>query len=249
MTQGSGFCLVLVLSILVAALTSCRHVDGDAHDEQPAPQAVSSDSPVEKPAPVQQAGKTLIYNFDGIQAGQLPGIFTAARTGRGAMGDWRIIADDSAPSKPNVLAQLSADATDYRFPVAVSSEAAFKDLELSVKFKAVAGRVDEAGGLVFRYKDAGNYYLVRANALENNFRLYHVINGSRVQFAGTNTQVTQNQWHELKVICIGNQITCSYDGKQLVQASDDTFKDGGKIGVWTKADSVTYFDDLTVTAK
>jgi hypothetical protein len=102
---------------------------------------------------------------------------------------------------------------------------------------------------VFRYTDAGNYYLVRANALEDNFRLYHVVKGSRVQFAGASTQVTPNQWHELKVVCIGNQITCSYDGKQLIQASDNTFKDAGKIGVWTKADSVTYFDDLSVTAR
>jgi hypothetical protein len=237
--------------LVVIGATGCRHDDQDDQDgERATPPAASTNTPEEGPAPpVQQPGKTLIYNFDGYAPGPLPAIFTTARTGQGAMGDWQIVADDSAPSRPNVLAQLSKDSTDYRFPVAVSNEGAFKDLELSVKFKAISGRVDEAGGLVFRYKDAGNYYLVRANALEDNFRLYHVVKGSRVQFAGASTQVTRNQWHELKVVCIGNQFTCFYDGKQLIQATDETFKDPGKIGVWTKADSVTYFDDLAVTAK
>jgi hypothetical protein len=236
--------------LLVIGATGCRRDDGDDHDnEGVAAPAASANTPVEQPAPVQQPGKTITYTFDDYQPGPLPAIFTAARTGQGAMGDWRIVADDSAPSRPNVLAQLSKDSTDYRFPVVVSNEGAFSNLELSVKFKPVSGRVDEAGGLVFRYKDAGNYYLVRANALEDNFRLYHVVKGRRVQFAGANTQVTPNQWHELKVACIGNQITCFYDGKQLIQATDETFKDPGKIGVWTKADSVTYFDDLAVTAK
>jgi hypothetical protein len=158
-------------------------------------------------------------------------------------------ADETAPSKPNVLAQTSADTTDYRFPVAVSNEGVFRDLELSVKFKAMSGSVDEAGGLVFRYRDENNYYVVRANALENNYRLYHVVNGRRQQFAGANLTVTPKQWHELKVVCVDNQITCYFDTKQAIQATDDTFKEAGKIGVWTKADSVTYFDDLSVTAK
>jgi hypothetical protein len=240
---------ILSVFALFAVITACRHVNGNVDDERAAPGTASKDTPEEQSAPVQQSGKTLSYNFDNYQPGPLPAVFTGTRTGQGAMGEWRIAADDSAPSKPNVLAQLSKDSTDYRFPIVVSSEGAFKDLELSVKFKPISGRVDEAGGLVFRYKDAGNYYLVRANALEDNFRLYHVVKGSRVQFAGANTQVTPNQWHELKVTCIGNQITCFYEGKPLIQASDDTFKDAGKIGVWTKADSVTYFDDLSVTAK
>jgi len=241
---------VLFLLLPVATMLACRHVDGnDREVEQTAPSAAPAQLPAEQPAPLQQRGASLIYNFDGYKTGPLPDVFAGVRTGQGAMGDWQIVADDSAPSSPNVLAQLSKDSTDYRFPVVVSNQGAFKDLELSVKFKAISGRVDEAGGLVFRYKDAGNYYVLRANALEDNFRLYHVVKGNRVQFAGANTQVTPKQWHELKVVCIGSQITCSYDGKQLIQASDDTFKDAGKIGVWTKADSVTYFDDLIVTAR
>src|SRR6267378_859339 len=120
---------------------------------------------------------------------------------------------------------------------------------LSVKFKAVEGEVDRAAGLVFRLKNANNYYIVRANALEDNYRLYHVINGSRRQFGGANFQVTSGEWHELRVECVGNKIICYYDGAKKIEAKDDTFQDAGKIGLWTKADSVTYFDDLKAVAK
>jgi hypothetical protein len=237
------FAVVLVFSLVLAG---CKK---DDDDDEGARSPAAGPAPAEQPAPVQEAGKTLTYNFDNLQTGPLPPTFTTARTGGGAVGTWEIEPDDTAPSKPNVLAQKSMDQTDYRFPIAVSNEGAFKDLVLSVKFKPVSGKIDQAGGLVFRYRDANNYYILRANALENNFRLYHVVNGKRVQFAGANTTVTGGQWHELSVTCVGNQFTCSFDGKQLIQASDDTFKEPGKIGVWTKADSVTYFDDLAVTAK
>ena len=244
------FCTItfgaLVLFIVAAA---CERGERDEDEKGSAPAASTSPARVEQAAPVQPSGKALTYSFDNVPAGTLPGTFSSARTGQGAVGKWEVRADETAPSKPNVLAQTSDDATDYRFPVAVSNEGAFKDLELSVKFKAVSGSVDQAGGLVFRYKDENNYYIVRANALENNYRLYHVINGRRQQFAGANLTVMLKQWHELKVVCVGNQITCFFDGKQEIQATDETFKESGKIGVWTKADSVTYFDDLSVTAK
>src|SRR5205085_7486857 len=154
-----------------------------------------------------------------------------------------------APSKPNVVAQTSTDKTDYRFPLLIADDGSFKDLELSVKIKAISGKIDQGAGLVFRLKDANNYYVVRANALENNYRLYHVIAGRRQQFAGANINVSSNEWHELRVECVGNKITCYYDGEKKIEATDDTFKDAGKVGLWTKADSVTYFDDLRVTAK
>jgi len=102
---------------------------------------------------------------------------------------------------------------------------------------------------VFRLKDANNYYIVRANALEDNYRLYHVVAGNRRQFAGANFKVTSGEWHELRVECVKNKIICYYDGVRKIEATDDTFKDAGKIGLWTKADSVTYFDDLKVVAK
>ena len=206
-------------------------------------------APPEASAPPQSSGQSLTYNFDNDSAGTMPAKFHGARTGQGSEGKWVVMADASAPSKPNVVAQTSTDKTDYRFPLLISDEGSFKDLELSVKFKAVEGEVDRAAGLVFRLKDANNYYIVRANALEDNYRLYHVINGSRRQFAGANFKVTAGEWHELKVECAGNKIICYYDGMKKIEAKDDTFKEAGKIGLWTKADSVTYFDDLKAIAK
>jgi hypothetical protein len=208
-----------------------------------------STAPPEKPAPPQAAGTTITYNFDKDTPGALPAKFHAARTGQGSEGKWVVMADPTAPSKPHVVAQTSTDKTDYRFPLLISDEGSFKDLELSVKFKAVAGEVDRAAGLVFRLQDANNYYIVRANALEDNYRLYRVIKGSRRQFAGANFKVTSGEWHELKVECVGNKIICYYGGQKKIEATEGTFNDAGKIGLWTKADSVTYFDDLIVKAR
>lgn len=206
-------------------------------------------SPPEASAPLQSAGQSIACNFDSDNAGARPCKFHGAHTGQGAEGKWVVMADPTAPSKPHVVAQTSTDSTDYRFPLLIADDGSFKDLELSVKFKAVAGNIDRAGGLVFRLKDANNYYVVRANALEDNLRLYNVGGGRRRQFAGANFKVTSGEWHELKVECVGNKIICYYDGQKKIEATDETFKEGGKIGLWTKADSVTYFDDLRVVAK
>ncbi len=205
--------------------------------------------PAEKPAPEQTSSKQFAYNFDSDTPRQLPDKFHSAKTGGGTQEKWVVTTDPTAPSKPNVVAQASSDQTDYRFPLLISDEGSFRDLDLSVKFKAVSGSVDRAGGLVFRLKDANNYYIVRANALENNYRLYRVVNGRRSQFAGANFKVTSGEWHELRVEAVSNKITCYYDGSKKIETTDDTFKDAGKVGLWTKADSVTYFDDLKVTAK
>jgi hypothetical protein len=220
--------------------------EGEEGEEGPAtPAAVAA----EKPAPQQASGQQLIYNFDGDSVGQMPSKFHSARTGQGSESTWAVMADPGAPSRPNVVAQTSTDKTDYRFPLLIADEGSFRDLDLSVKFKAVSGSVDQAGGLVFRLKDANNYYIVRANALEDNYRLYHVVNGRRSQFAGANFKVTSGEWHELRVEAAGNKIVCYYDGAKKIETIDSTFKDAGKVGLWTKADSITYFDDLKVTAK
>ncbi len=215
-------------------------------EEGPAvPPAVAA----EKSAPLQASGKQFTYNFDSDAPGQSLAKFHTAKTGGGSTEKWSVQADSSAPSQPNVVAQTSTDRTDYRFPLLISDEGSFHDLDLSVKFKAVSGSVDRAGGLVFRLKDPNNYYIVRANALEDNYRLYHVVKGRRSQFAGANFKVTSGEWHELRVEAVSNKITCYYDGVKKIEATDDTFKEAGKVGLWTKADSVTYFDDLKVTAK
>ena len=145
-----------------------------------------------------------------------------------------------------MLAQVDTDGTDYRFPVAVAEAPVLKNLRLEVRCKPVSGKVDEACGLVFRFQDADNYYVTRANATEDNVRLYHVVKGKRRQFAGWNGKVASRTWHTLAVEARGDRFQVFFDGKPVIDAKDDTFKDAGKVGVWTKADSVTYFDALTV---
>src|SRR6266446_6258151 len=227
-----------LLSVLIWAIVESREERYSSHASQ-----------AETPAPLQSAGVSFTYNFDSDAGGTVPAKFHGARTGKGAESKWAVMTDPTAPSKPNVVAQTSTDTTDYRFPLLIADEGSFKDLDVSVRFKAVSGEVDRAGGLVFRLKDANNYYIVRANALEDNYRLYHVVAGNRRQFAGANFKVSSGEWHELRVECVGNKIICYYDGAKKIEATDDTFKDAGKVGLWTKADSVTYFDDLKVVAK
>jgi len=188
------------------------------------------------------------FTFDSETADQAPKGFEFGLTGNGAPGKWVVSAEKDSPSAPNVLAQLDTDDTDYRFPVAFIGPA-LKDLHLSVKCKAVSGRVDQACGLVFRLTDPDNYYITRANALENNVRLYHVVKGKRVQFAGWNGKVASGVWHELEVDAQGDHFEVSFDHNRIIDAHDRTFSEAGKFGLWTKADSVTYFDDLTATPK
>ncbi|MFL5291274.1 MAG: family 16 glycoside hydrolase [Myxococcales bacterium] len=130
--------------------------------------------------------------------------------------------------------------------VAVADESKVKDLRLEVDCKPVSGKADQACGLVFRYQDENNYYVARANALEDNVRLYHVVRGKRGQFAGWNGKVAGQAWHALAVEARGNRFQVFFDGKAVIDAKDDTFQDAGKVGVWTKADSVTWFSGLSL---
>jgi hypothetical protein len=188
------------------------------------------------------------WNFDADKPDTAPPGFSFAKTGDGRPGKWVVLADTQPPSGSSVLAQLDTDETDYRFPLAIAPDVRLKNLRLGVRCKPVEGKVDQACGLVFRYKDENNYYVTRLNALENNVRLYHVQDGRRIQFAGWNGKVGKNTWHELVVEAREDRFVVSFDGKKVIEASDRTFGEAGRVGVWTKADSVTYFDDLTATA-
>lgn len=194
-----------------------------------------------------QAEKPKIWDFQDDRLQAAPAGFSFARTGQGREGKWQVIQDATAPSGDHVLAQLDADDTDYRFPVAVADEPILRDLRLEVGCKPVSGKTDEACGLVFRYRDPGNYYVARANALEDNVNLYRVIEGQRRQIKGWNGKVTSNAWHTLAIEARGARLQVFWDGKSIIDATDDTFKEGGKVGVLTKADSVTYFDAITAT--
>jgi hypothetical protein len=180
-------------------------------------------------------------------AGPLPPEFlTSWRTGRGPLGDWQVV-DDPTASQGKAIAQLNADTTDYRFPLAVYNVAPVQDLEASVRFKAIAGNGDRAGGLAVRLRDADNYYLVRANALEDNVRLYRVVKGDRQQLASASTKVTSGVWHTLMLRADGDRLSVSFDGKPLLTHSDRTFPGPGKVALWTKADSVTHFEQLKIS--
>jgi len=188
----------------------------------------------------------ITFRFDGDTVDQPPRGFEFGRTGGGALGRWVVRAETDAPSAPHVLAQVDSDKTDYRFPVAFTGPA-LADLRLSVKCKPVSGRVDQGCGVVFRLKDADNYYVARANALEDNVRLYHVVRGRRVQFAGWNGAVKSGVWHELAVEARGDHFVVFFDGKAVIDAHDKALTEAGKFGLWTKADSIIYFDDVVAT--
>ena len=183
-------------------------------------------------------------NFDKADPGKPPAGWTCTQTGSG-QAKWAVTPDDTAPSKPNVLKQ-SGQAT---YPVCLENDSSLKDGNIEVKFKAVSGREDQAAGLVWRARDANNYYVARANALESNVTIYHTINGRRTEKKRASMKVPANQWQTLRVDVQGTHFTVSLNGQKALDWDDDTFKDAGKVGVWTKADSVTLFDDFTYASK
>jgi len=183
-------------------------------------------------------------NFDDATPGAAPPGWTATKTGKGE-AKWTIEKDDTAPSKPNVLKQ-SGEAT---YPVCLKNGTSLKDGFVEVKFKPIAGKEDQAGGLVWRARDSDNYYIARANALEDNVTIYHTIKGKRTEKKRTNTKVASNQWHTLRVDFSGDHFTVTFDGKKAIEWDDQTFTEPGMVGVWTKADSVTLFDDFTYGSK
>jgi hypothetical protein len=188
--------------------------------------------------------QTTTIDFDKDAIGKPPAGFSYALTGQGKPGVWAVQKDDAAHG--NVLVQTDADKTDYRFPVAIYDPFTGADVSLSVKFKPISGKGDQGAGLVWRYRDANNYYVTRCNALEDNCTIYHVINGRRQAFQNHRVKVATNVWHTLSVNALGDHFVVTYDGMQVLDARDVTFKDGGKVGLWTKADSVIAFDDFGI---
>ena len=201
------------------------------------------------------SAQTNTFDFNNDKVGEAPGGFSTALTGRGKPGKWVVVNDPASPNQRNVLAQTDADTTDYRFPVCVYDGLTAKDVDVSMKFKPVSGKVDQGAGLVWRYQNKDNYYIVRANALEGNVVLYKVENGKRTDLPllgkgrtyGMKEKVPSGEWGTLRVVARGNHFEVYHNGKKLYEVEDQTFKEAGKVGVWTKADSVIYFDDLQIT--
>ncbi len=193
------------------------------------------------------AADSMKRDFEADAVGPPPARFEFARTGGGAEGKW-VVRIEKGGDKNHVLIQESADTTDYRFPVAVLKDGVYKDVTLTVRARPLSGHVDQGFGIVWRYKDQNNYYVTRCNALEDNCRIYHVVNGSRRQFGNQDLKVARNAWHTMKVEATGNRFVVFFDGNRTFDGTDETFKDAGKVGLWTKADSVIEFDDFAIEA-
>ena len=181
------------------------------------------------------------WNFDNDKPG------ASAQEFINESGEWKVLTDSTAPSQPNVLAQ-EAKNSGSAFNIALVSGAIYKDVELSVKMKAITGKEDQGGGLIWRAKDSKNYYIARFNPLEDNYRLYKVDKGKRTLLKSADVKHSDG-WHTLTVAMKGHFIQCYYDGKKVLEAKDSTFQEPGRIGLWTKADAQSHFDDLTVIEK
>lgn len=189
-----------------------------------------------------------IHRFSRDDLGKVPTGWKADKTGKGEGSVWKVVEDKTSPSKTGYALAQTAESPNAMFNLCVAEKTSVKDVEVKVSFKANKGANDQGGGIVWRYQDANNYYVARMNPLENNYRLYHVIDGTRTQFAGKEElKVPGGEWHTLTIKHVGAAIECSLDGKKHIEAMDSKITKAGKIGLWTKADAQTSFDDVHVT--
>jgi hypothetical protein len=189
-----------------------------------------------------------LFEFAKADAGKVPAGWKAAHTGKGEGSVWKVVADNTAPSKSGYALAQTAESPNAYFNLCVSDKPSIKNVELQVYFKAVKGKADQGGGLVWRYQDADNYYIARMNPLEDNFRVYKVVAGKRIQLqTKEGLKVSAGTWHTLSIRHVDDTIECSLDGKKYLEATDSTFTKAGKVGLWTKADAQTYFDDMRAT--
>jgi hypothetical protein len=184
-------------------------------------------------------------DFEKDEVGKPPAGFTTALTGGGGPVSWVVREDPSAPSGKKVLVQESTDDTSYRFPLCVWDGLVARDVKATVRFKAVSGKVDQAGGIVLRYTPE-NYYIARGNPLEDNVDLFVTIKGKRSKLVEAPMKAAMGEWHTLGFEARGSHLVVTWDDKVVIETDDKTFSDAGKVGLWTKADSVSAFDDLVI---
>jgi hypothetical protein len=203
-------------------------------------------------------GAEKVFDFRHDPLNETPHGFRSTLAGTGQPGEWKIIEDDLpaafAPASPNapvrrripVLAQLSRDRTDEHFPILVYEDETFGDFTLTTRFKLVDGAVEQMAGIAFRLQDERNYYYIRASALGNSFYFFKIVDGQRSAPIGNKIEIKKGTWHDMTLECRGTRIQARLDGKEVIPALDDKSFVSGKIGFWTKSDSVTYFGDTTV---
>jgi hypothetical protein len=204
------------------------------------------------------ASSANVITFDRDSLGKTPQGWTVTMTNHGVAPKWEVVRDPSAPTPPYVLAQVSTDSHQDRFPLAILDRLSVRDGDVSVRLKPVSGRQDQAGGLVFRYRDENNYYAVRASAVGDEVALYRVENGRSIPITPRGMpsrtfevkhDIRPNAWQILKISFRGNQFQVYVNHRRLFQAQDSTFTGAGKVGLCTVSDSVTYFDDFRVYPK
>ena len=189
----------------------------------------------------------IVWSFDGDSVGEVPTGWSVCETNpTEALATWRVIEDATAPSGRRVFALTESRNYDGTYNLAVADGTSYKDLDLTVRVKAVSGEEDQGGGPIWRAADANNYYICRFNPLESNYRVYVVKDGRRRQLESAKIDLEAGRWCAIRVTMVGDHITCYLDGRKMLEATDDTFPNPGMIGLWTKADAVTSFDDLRV---
>ncbi|HOA73441.1 MAG TPA: DUF1080 domain-containing protein [Phycisphaerae bacterium] len=196
-----------------------------------------------QPAPVALA----TWDFDKAEPGQLPAGFVPGQNNpTKELAVWKVAADAEASSPPNVLTVETYN-DNATFNLLLIEGTAYKDLDLSVKVRARTGVHDRGGGIIWRAKDENNYYICRMNPLETNFRVYKFVDGKRKQLASVEgIQTESDKWYTVRAVMSGDHIECYLDGQKLLDVHDEEFKDAGKVGLWTKADASSAFDDLIV---
>jgi len=197
--------------------------------------------PGQQASSAEPARPAYVLSLDEAKVGELPKGWVAAKTGEGPGSVWKVLADKDGKK---VLAQTSDQGPNRHFSLCVAENTSFTDIDLTVAFKAMAGKLDQGGGPVWRYQDANNYYIARMNPLEDNFRVYKVVAGKRIQLATADVKAAAGQWYTMRVVQRGAHIRCDFDGRSHLEADDATFPDAGRIGLWSKADAQTRFADL-----
>ncbi len=194
--------------------------------------------------------KSKLVKFTKDEAGKVPTGWKSDKTGTGDGSVWKVVADETAPSGTGFALAQTAASPKAVFNLCVADEPELKDVEVMVAFKAMKGELDQGGGIVWRYQDANNYYIARMNPLEDNFRVYKVVNGKRSkELQDAVVKVPAGEWHRLKIKMVGDRIECFLDGKKYLDVKDSQFEKAGKIGLWSKADAQTHFDEFRFAAK
>jgi hypothetical protein len=192
------------------------------------------------------AQQATVFVFENSEPGKFPAGFVVGQTGPGAPGRWELVVDPTAPSGMLVVGQIDSEKAGDRSSLLMLDTVKAKNLSLSVRFKAVAGETGRTAGLIARHRDDNNYYLLSADALAANVRLYHILDGVRAEIGSAPAKVTAEEWHSLGLVAVGKEFRVDFDGQTLFEVEDDAIGDAGKVGVSTEADSVTYFDDLSI---